>query len=282
VSEEPVPPHDHDGYNHYGYDHIGHDHEGHEHDEPRPDAVDAILSRLDKMLKPEIGAAKAFEHRFAPAWQRVTEGEARWAVGAAIAVSIALQLTLPERLTPGPTWLLPTFEGLLLIVVLVSGPRRLNHHTKGLRSTAIALTAVLSFANAWAAFRMIRGLVTGIEKANAQRLLLTGAVLWITNVIAFGIWYWQLDRGGPVARSLNERDYPAFLFPQMSSPELAPPDWEPFFVDYLYLSFTNATAFSPTDTVPLNRWAKALMLTQSAVSLVTVALVIARAVNILG
>jgi uncharacterized membrane protein len=252
-------------------------------DEPKtPDAVDAILSRLDKMLKPEMGAARALEHRLAPAWQRVSEGEARWVVSAAIGASIALQLTLPERLTPGPTWLLPAFEALLLLIVVISGPRRMNRHTKGLRSTAVALTAGLSFANAWAAFRLIRGLVTGTEHAGAQRLLITGAVLWMTNVIAFAIWYWQLDRGGPVARSLNERDYPAFLFPQMSSPELAPPEWEPFFVDYLYLSFTNATAFSPTDTVPLNRWAKLLMLSQSAISLVTVALVIARAVNILG
>ena len=249
---------------------------------PQPDAVDAILSRLDRLLGPELSAARAIEHRLAPAWRRVGEAEARWAVCAAIALSIALQFTLPERLTPGPTWLLPTFEGLLLLVVLVSGPRRLDHHSKGLRSWAIALTAVLSFANAWAAFRLIRGLVTGVEKAPAERLLFIGAVLWMTNVISFGIWYWQLDRGGPVARSLNEREYPAFLFPQMSSPELAPPDWAPHFIDYVYLSFTNATAFSPTDTVPLSRWAKALMLTQSAVSLVTVALVIARAVNILG
>ncbi len=97
----------------------------------------------------------------------------------------------------------------------------------------------------------------------------------------FGLWYWEFDRGGPVARAAGTRPYPDFLFPQMTTPELAPPDWEPAFVDYLYVSFTNALAFSPTDTMPMTRWAKLTMLVQSVVSVVTVVLVIARAVNIL-
>jgi uncharacterized membrane protein len=100
-------------------------------------------------------------------------------------------------------------------------------------------------------------------------------------VIAFALWYWEFDRGGPVARALAIKPYPDFEFPQMTSPELAPPSWEPMFADYFYLSFTNATAFSPTDVMPLSRWAKMLMLVQSAVSLLLAALVIARAVNIL-
>jgi uncharacterized membrane protein len=113
------------------------------------------------------------------------------------------------------------------------------------------------------------------------QLLLTGASIWFTNVIVFGIWYWEFDRGGPVERAAATRPYPDFLFPQMTSPELAPPDWEPGFIDYLYVSFTNATAFSPTDVLPMTRWTKLTMLAQSAISVVTVALVIARAVNIL-
>ena len=100
-------------------------------------------------------------------------------------------------------------------------------------------------------------------------------------MIVFSLWYWDLDRGGPVARAHAMRAHPDFLFPQMASPELAPPDWEPLFVDYFYTSFTNATAFSPTDVMPLSRWAKLAMMLQSAVSLATLALVIARAVNIL-
>ena len=106
-------------------------------------------------------------------------------------------------------------------------------------------------------------------------------LLDLHNVVVFALWYWELDRGGPVARAQATSQYPDFVFPQMLTPELAPTHWESAFVDYLYLSFTNATAFSPTDVLPLSRWAKLTMMVQSAVSLATVALVIARAVNIL-
>ena len=106
-------------------------------------------------------------------------------------------------------------------------------------------------------------------------------VIWLTNVIVFGMWYWEFDRGGPAARAQATHYYPDFMFVQMTSPDMAPPDWEPRFGDYLYLSFTNATAFSPTDVMPLSRWAKGAMALQAGVSIVTVALVIARAVNIL-
>jgi uncharacterized membrane protein len=109
----------------------------------------------------------------------------------------------------------------------------------------------------------------------------TGGAIWLTNIIVFALWYWEFDRGGPVARANGDRMYPDFLFAQMTSPQLAPPDWEPAFSDYLYLSFTNAAAFSPTDVLPLSRWAKMGMTAQAIVSVVTVALVVARAVNIL-
>ena len=112
-------------------------------------------------------------------------------------------------------------------------------------------------------------------------LLLAGSGIWLTNVIVFALWYWQFDRGGPVARALGVKPYPDFLFPQQTAPDIAPPDWEAEFVDYLYLSFTNATAFSPTDVMPLSRWTKMTMLVQAAASLLIVALVVARAVNIL-
>ena len=118
------------------------------------------------------------------------------------------------------------------------------------------------------------------QASDAGRLLLDGVAVWSANVIVFSLWYWQFDRGGPVARAHAERRYPDLLFPQMQQDAVAPRDWEPTFFDYLYTSFTNATAFSPTDTMPLSRWAKAMFLLQSAISLVTVALVISRAVNI--
>jgi hypothetical protein len=117
------------------------------------------------------------------------------------------------------------------------------------------------------------------EGNDAGALLSTGAAIWLTNIIAFAVWYWQFDRGGPAAHA--RRALPDFQSVQMQNPDLAHPEWEPQFVDYLYLSFTNATAFSPTDVMPLSRWAKLTMLGQSLVSLVTLALVIARAVNIL-
>jgi len=115
----------------------------------------------------------------------------------------------------------------------------------------------------------------------ATPLLATGASVWATNVIVFAMWYWEFDRGGPVHRAHGTFQHPDLLFPQMTVQELTPTDWEPLFVDYLYMSFTNATAFSPTDVMPLARWAKLTMLVQSAVSLAVGALVIARAVNIL-
>jgi uncharacterized membrane protein len=112
--------------------------------------------------------------------------------------------------------------------------------------------------------------------------LLTGGAIWLTNVIVFGIWYWEFDRGGPLERAVGSQPYPDFVFPQMTNPELAPADWEPGFVDYLYVSFTNAMAFSPTDTMPMTRWAKLTMLLQSLISVVILVLVVARAVNILN
>ncbi len=125
------------------------------------------------------------------------------------------------------------------------------------------------------------GLVQGTEGNTAGPLLVAGGSIWLTNVIVFALWYWEFDRGGPVARANAVRAYPDFQFVQMVAPQLAPPDWEPSFGDYLYLSFTNAAAFSPTDVLPMSRWAKMGMTAQAAISIVTVALVVARAVNIL-
>ena len=143
------------------------------------------------------------------------------------------------------------------------------------------LIAVISLANAGSAARLITALLNGRANESAAKLLLTGGAIWLTNVIVFGMWYWNLDRGGPAARAQALKSFPDFLFPQMTAPDLSPPDWEPQFFDYMYLSFTNAAAFSPTDTLPLARWAKMTMMVQSIVSLGTVVLVIASAVNIL-
>ncbi|WP_079138783.1 alpha/beta fold hydrolase [Actinacidiphila rubida] len=142
--------------------------------------------------------------------------------------------------------------------------------------------ATMRCADPLALHRSATGLVRGTEGSAAGPLLLRGGAIWLINVVIFALAYWELDRGGPAARAAGERDVPDFLFVQMQSPDLAPPHWEPVFFDYLYLSFTNSTAFSPTDVMPSSLWAKALMMGQSAVSLLTVVLVVARAVNILG
>jgi uncharacterized membrane protein len=217
-----------------------------------------------------------------PAWKRPTEGEARWQATVAVVIAIALQFPLSGRLVlVHPVWLLPAVEGLLLVALVVANPRRINNESKAIRMLSLFLVAIFSLTNAWSVGRLVVGLVDGTEGENAGRLLITGGAIWLTNVIVFALWYWEFDRGGPVARANATRIYPDFQFVQMTSPQLAPPEWEPAFGDYAYLSFTNAAAFSPTDVLPLTRWAKMAMTVQSAVSIVTVALVVARAVNIL-
>ena len=216
-----------------------------------------------------------------PAWARVTEGENRWPITAVGAVAIALQVLVPRKYNFHPFWILPALEAALLVGLAVVNPRRVGGISQAMRMVGIALTAVISVANGWSAVLLIRALIEGHAGENAGPLLATGGAIWLTNVIVFALWYWELDRGGPAARANNLRPYCDFYFPQMDIPELVPPHWEPSFWDYFYLSFTNATAFSPTDVLPLARWAKLTMLAQSAVSLATVALVIARAVNIL-
>jgi uncharacterized membrane protein len=262
-------------------------------------AVRAELTRLEGLLcggRPVSEAASTVSHGLAhgaelvhdaakqvrvPAWLRDTRGESRWPATVAILVAIALQLVLPDRLTLVSKWLLPALEAALLVALVAANPTRLDRESAMLRAGSLTLTALLTVANGWSAALLAIELVSGRAGDDATALLSTGAAIWLTNIIAFALWYWQFDRGGPAARAHARRRIPDFLFVQMQSPRLAHPDWEPGFVDYLYLSFTNATAFSPTDVMPLSRWAKLTMLAQSLVSLVTVVLVIARAVNVL-
>ena len=218
-----------------------------------------------------------------PAWRRRTRGELRWPVSVTVVVAIVLQILLPDQLSlhPLPGWLMPTLEGGLLVGLAVSNPVRIEHRARFVRWASLVLIFVLTGANATSAVLLIKEILTGHAGGSAGPLLASGAAIWATNVIAFALWYWEFDRGGPVHRAHGTFQYLDFLFPQMTVNDLTPPDWEPYFVDYLYLSFTNATAFSPTDVMPLARWAKLTMLVQSAVSLALAALVIARAINIL-
>jgi uncharacterized membrane protein len=219
-----------------------------------------------------------------PAWLRPTRGEHRWPAALAVLVMIALQVKVSRPLLIRPVWLIPAIELALLAVLLAANPGRVNRETRPLRVAGLALVCAASAVNAYAAARLVYDIATShidVGRLSPGHLLLTGGAVWLTNVIVFALWYWELDSGGPAARANARKDRPDFLFPQMTATDLAPRDWEPGFVDYLYVSFTNATAFSPTDTMPMTRWAKLAMMFQSIVSVVVVALVIARAINIL-
>jgi len=234
------------------------------------------------VVDPTLGVARKVQGGVVePAWRRVTRGESRVPVTIAIAVAIVLEATIAARVANRPQWLVAVVSILLLVATVAVNPTRINRRSKVLRGITLLLIAVMSTANIASAARLVVDLLNGQGIRDPSRLLLTGGAIWLTNVIVFALWYWEFDRGGPVARALAARADPDFLFPQMTSPELAPEGWEPEFVDYLYLSFTNAMAFSPTDVMPMSRWAKLTMLVQSLVSLVIAVLVIARAVNIL-
>ncbi|GAA3342777.1 hypothetical protein GCM10020358_39020 [Amorphoplanes nipponensis] len=217
-----------------------------------------------------------------PFWRRLSRGEQRWPFALAIAVMIALQLALPERFSLGAWWVLPAVEVVLVGALVAANPGRLERRTPVLRRLSLGLIAVASLGTAWSVVRLVADIAGGADTGSAAELLGSGATIWLINVLTFAVWYWELDRGGAPERAAGADPYPDFLFPQMTAPELAPKDWRPQFADYLYLAFTNATAFSPTDTLPLSRWAKLTMLLESAISLVTAALVIAKAVNALG
>ena len=204
-----------------------------------------------------------------------------WEPQLVVAVAIALQLSLSEQVTIGPNWLFPVLEGVLLLGLVLASPHPNVRHSPLRRHVALGMIALVSAVNMASLVLLCHRLLVG-GKENGHELILSGIVLWCTNVLLFGLWYWEVDRGGPVARMHEAERYPDFLFVQMMNPDHAPKGWRPQLVDYLYLSFTNATAFSPTDTMPLTPVAKWLMSGQALASLVTVGLVVARAVNILS
>jgi uncharacterized membrane protein len=217
-----------------------------------------------------------------PVVRRFTEGESRIPVTVAIGGAIALQYFLHERVALHPRFVLPTIAALLLVGIVAADPGRLDHQSKLLRALTLLLIAIMSLANMVSGAKLIVDLIQGEGIDDAGDLLLAGGAIWLTNVIVFALWYWMFDRGGPVARLLVPTTYPDFLFPQMTlEGNLKQPQWKPDFFDYLYTSFTNATAFSPTDVMPLSRWSKITMMLQSSVALLLAILVIARAVNVL-
>jgi hypothetical protein len=207
-------------------------------------------------------------------------GEARWHMAGAVLAVAFLTLLLPSELRLGPRWLLPLFEGALLVALIVGDPGRISRRSSVLRGFSIALVAVLIAQSLWSTFRLIDELIVGGPHTNkAGPLLAAAAIVWVSNNIAFALLYWELDGGGAAARAYGLPDHPGLAFPQQLNPDIAPANWRPRFIDYLYLAFTNATAFSPTDAMPLAPWAKIAMAAQASISLAVLGLVVARAAN---
>jgi uncharacterized membrane protein len=216
-----------------------------------------------------------------PSWQRPTAPESRWPAFGAVAVIIAGQTWVATSLSLRPVWLYPAIAGVLLLAsVAVYIPAR-TEPRRALRALSLGLVAVLVIANIVSLVLLVRGVFVG-SNLSASGLLLAGAALWIVNVGVFALIYWELDGGGPEARADGYRDYPDLVFPQQQQDQqgLAPPDWKPTFPDYLFVSLTSATAFSPTDAMPYSKRAKLVMGVESILAFVIAAMLVARAINI--
>lgn len=209
------------------------------------------------------------------------DGDPIWHVEFTVVLALLLQLLLPDKFVVGPRFALPILEGFLVISLFLTSKKYVFTNPLLRKFNSVTLIVFIAIANIYALQRLAHILLVGGKVEDGHGLIITAVNIFLTNIIVFGLLYWELDSGGPVKRhksDIRDRD---FSFPQMQNPELAPIGWRPNFVDYLYVSATNATAFSPTDTMPLTRIAKVLMMTQSLVSLTALALVASRAVNIL-
>ena len=208
--------------------------------------------------------------------------EPRWPAVLALFAVGGLRLALPPSLAWGPEWIILLLVAVLIVPIIIS--RRVGNHTMNM-ALGYLITSIITVDMSWSLFLLIRALPS--HKEEPQKLLLSAAVLWITNILVFASWYWRLDAGGPRAREIQGvHTDGAFLFPQMTLDQnarklMGEDTWSPGFIDYLFLAFNTSTAFSPTDCPVLSRWAKVLMMVQSLISFTTVALLAARAVNIL-
>jgi hypothetical protein len=216
-------------------------------------------------------------------------GEPRWPMALAVLVAGGLHAVLPTELRALPPELLGDSRWWYLVVVtillgalVIGDPGRIDRESQWLRVLTIALIVLISADNALEAGRLVASILsTKPFTEDANKLLLAGGAIWLSNVIAFGLWYWEVDRGGAAARARGSSARPAFVFPEMINPQFVAAGWYPKFVDYLHLSFTTATAFSPTDVSAIKPWAKLMMMLEETISLLIAILVVARAVNIL-
>jgi uncharacterized membrane protein len=208
------------------------------------------------------------------------ESEPFWPAQLTVLAAIGVQLLLPERLTAGPSWLVASLEGALLVGMFVVTPNVVEDEHPRRRRIALSLTAFVTAANIFSLGALTHYLLHH-NVSDGRGLIVSGVLIWLTSLLIFALWYWEMDRGGPGRRAAGHDAPPDFLFPQMSDDRVQPRGWRPKFFDYLYVSLTNNTAFSPTDTMPLTPMAKCVMGVQSVVSLLTIGLIVSRAVNIL-
>ncbi len=210
-------------------------------------------------------------------------GEHWWPVASAVVTAALLHVALPTSYRVDPVWVVPAVMFTLLVTLVVGDPGRIDRQKAWLRVVTETVVAFITASNLYAGVHLVSDILTNnkVFADNATGLLATGGVTWATNVIAFALWYWDLDRGGAAARANRTATEPAFVFPEMQHTAYTPADWVPRFTDYLSLSFWTATAFSPTDVSAIRPWAKLLMMVEAATSLIVATLVIARAINIL-
>ncbi len=196
-----------------------------------------------------------------------------------VVATLVLQVALPDDMALHPWWLLPGVSGLLVVALLLVNPGRMSQFSAVERVISLLLVAAVTAVNAASAVQLVYGIVTSSIGDRAGAVLVTGGIVYWTNVVAFSLWYWEFDRGGPGKRAAGRAQFPDLQFPQMADPDLAHQDWEPSYLDYLYFSFTNAAAFSPTDVLPLRIWAKMTMMLQAVISLVLAVMVVSWAIN---
>lgn len=210
------------------------------------------------------------------------DSEPVWHVQIAMVFAIALQLLLPDKYVFLSRYLLITIEFMLLIAMSFTTPKQPIFKSISRRINVFLLIILTSLANSYALYQVATVLMKSGQIHNGKDLLITAMNIYLTNIIIFGLWYWEIDGGGPGVRRQIMNHEKEFLFTQDQFPDYKHPDWQPTFIDYLYTSATNAMAFSPTDTMPMSRRVKMLMLAQSIISIIVVLLVAARAVGVLG
>jgi len=231
----------------------------------------------------DVAMADANHRRLGPPPHRPAPHPAahlsKWPVTLALLTLGGIYLVLPADMTIGPRWLLLAIELPVVAFFLIAHRINLPIRPPQVHALVITLLAVATLLIALSIGQLLGDLLR--DRITAPRLLGAAASLWAANVLIFALWYWEIDRGGPHRRHEPAPPAPDFLFPQLAGPDIGPKDWAPEFVDYLFVAFTSGTAFSPTDTLPLSRRVKVLLMVQELTSLVMIALLAARAINVL-